>query len=431
MSSNMVHLLKTRRFLPLFITQFFGAFNDNVFKNAFAILITYKLSQHSMWSPQLLVTFAAGLFILPFLIFSALAGDVADKFEKSKLISIIKTIEIILAMLAAIGFYDNNVFLLLLVLFMFGMHSTFFGPLKYALLPEHLEIHELIAGNGLIEAGTFLAILLGTILGGILILLPQGIFFISCTLLSVSLIGFFSSLFIPKTKAHAKIVALNFNIFTETWRILKYAYSLQTLFPAVIGISWFWFLGAVFLAEFPIFSKADLHADQYVVTYFFALFSLGIGLGSLACNRLLKGQLKLCYVPFSAIMITVFTLDLYFTAQSYINVSGEWQTLIVFLQTFSGWRISLDILLIAVAGGLYTVPLYVMLQQLSEESHRARVIASNNVMNALFMVAAALATMLMLKKGFSVSQVFFSVALVNVIIAIFLYFKLPNLPIKK
>jgi len=414
-------LLKTRRFLPLFITQFFGAFNDNIFKNALVILVTYQLAALAGLNAQIIVTFAAGLFILPFFLFSTIAGELADKYNKSRLITIIKSIEILLMLLAALGFYLQSISILMSVLFLLGTHSTFFGPLKYAILPDHLAENELIAGNGLIEAGTFLAILLGTIVGGVLILHSLGREMISALILMVAIAGWFASLFIPKTTSHPAI-QVHFNIVKRTVELIQYSRQRSDIFLSILGISWFWLVGATFLAEFPVFAKDILYANQNVVTFFLALFSIGMAIGSLYCNTLLKGKVHATYVPLGALGITIFMLDLYFAssrvqlapAQSLVSLS-------YFLQTFQGLRITFDLLLIAICGGIYSVPLYAILQQRSEKEHRARIIASNNIINALFMVFAAVATMIMLKLSMTVTHVFLTIAILNGFVAIYSY----------
>jgi acyl-[acyl-carrier-protein]-phospholipid O-acyltransferase/long-chain-fatty-acid--[acyl-carrier-protein] ligase len=406
--------------LPLFITQFLGAFNDNVFKNAIVILITYKLLKNSGLNTQILVTVAAGLFILPFFLFSATAGQLADKIEKSRLIIVIKFAEIILMLLATLGFYFNNISMLMTTLFLLGTQATFFGPIKYAILPIQLHQDELIAGNGLIEAGTFLSILLGTIFGGILILLPYGEYIISIALLLISLMGFISSFYIPNTKIDNPDIIINYNFISETIHVIQYAKARLDIYISILGISWFWLIGAVFLAEFPVFSRDILHANEHVVTWFIAIFSIGIGIGSLLCNRLLNGKVDATYVPIGAIGITMFTIDLYFSAHYNVSLSP---TILLgieqFLQSFIGWRISLDLLIISICGGLYTVPLYAILQQRSDPSHRARVIASNNIINAFFMVIAAIGTVIMLKLNFTVNDVFLIMAVLNAFVAMY------------
>lgn len=421
MSINQIDLLKTRRFVPLFITQFLGAFNDNVYKNALVMLITYRIATEAGYNPQILVTLAAGLFILPFFLFSATAGQMADKFEKSRMISIIKFAEIILMLFASAGFYYNSTHALMTVLFLLGIQASFLGPVKYAILPDVLQEKELIAGNGLMEAGTFVSILIGTIIGGVLILLPSGTFLISVAMLLISVLGFISSLFIPDTGISNLNIALRYNFLYETVRVINYSRERRDIFLCILGISWFWLVGSVFLAEFPVLAKDILYANEHVVTFFLATFSIGIAIGSLLCNRISKGNINVRYVKIGAIGMTIFILDVYFAASRFSKFAPtQLITLSDFLHTFSGWRITLDLIFIAICGGLYTVPLYAMLQIRSEASHRARVIASNNVINALFMVLAAIGTILMLKMGYTVIHVFLIIAILNVLMVIFI-----------
>lgn len=426
---NSFSLLARKRFLPLFITQFLGAFNDNTFKNALIILITYRLAAIDGLNAQLLVTIAAGIFILPFFLFSATAGQLADKYEKSRLIKTIKFIEILIMSAAALGFYSQSPLLLMTVLFALGTHATFFGPLKYALLPEQLQPTELLAGNGLIEAGTFIAILIGTIIGGVLILQNHGDAIISGLIIFIAIVGWIASWSIPKTEHANPSIKMRFNIWRETRELMQYPKKHGTLFLTILGISWFWLIGATFLAEFPVFAKDSLHAGEAIVTLFFTLFSIGLALGSLLCNRLLKGQIHATYVPLGAVGMTLFTLDLYFAAGHFSHLQGL-MTLQEFLFHFHGWRICVDLLLIAAAGGIYTVPLYAILQQRADKAHRARVIACNNVMNALFMVAAAIITLVLLALGCSVTQVFLLIAISNGLVAIYICKLLPDVFIR-
>jgi len=427
MSTNQLSLLTQRRFLPLFVTQFLGAFNDNVFKNALVILITYRLAQAFGYNAQIMTTLAAGIFILPFFLFSATAGQCADKFEKSRMIVIVKCVEVFLMLVAASGFFLQSVPLLMFVLFMLGVQATFFGPLKYSILPEQLYENELIAGNGLIEAGTFLSILLGTIFGGLLILAPLGEYFISFAVIAFALSGVYSSLYIPRSGVQNPNLKINYNFITETLRVIQYSKARWDIYLSILGISWFWLVGATFLAEFPVFTKDVLHANQNVVTFFFTLFSIGIGVGSLLCNRMLKGRVNATYVPLGALGITIFTIDLFIAANHASSLyTNEIIGLATFLHAFNGWRIVFDLLLIAICGGIYTVPLYAILQQRSDKEFRARVIASNNIINALFMVGAALGTVLLLKIGFSVNHVFLLVGIANGFVAVYVCRLLPE-----
>ncbi len=432
MADNQFDLLKTKRFLPLFIAQFLGAFNDNVFKNALVILIAYRLVENSGMNSQLLVTIAAGVFILPFFLFSAIAGQLADKYEKSRLISVIKFIEIIVMLLAVCGFYLHSIPIMIAILFLLGTQASFFGPVKYAILPVQLHEKELIAGNGLIEAGTFISILLGTIFGGVLILLPYGDIFISITLILLSSVGFISSLYIPDTNIRNPNLPVNYNFLRETFTVINYSKSRWDIHLCILGISWFWLIGAVFLAELPVFAKDILHSNEHVVTWFIAVFSIGIAFGSLLCNSLLKSRVLATFVPIGAIGITIFTADLYFAANhgSFVS-SGELLKLGQFLQTLTGWRISIDLALIALCGGLFTVPLYAILQERSDPEYRARVIASNNVMNALFMVLSAIGTAIMLHIGFTITEIFLTLAVLNSFVAIYICKLLPDLLLKE
>lgn len=420
MAANQLNLLMTRRFLPLFITQFFGALNNNIFKNALILLITFRIADLVGLNSQLLVAMAAGFFILPFFLFSATAGQLADKYEKSRMISVIKLIEMMLMVLAVIGFYLKSTCFLMFVLFALGVQATFFGPLKYAILPEHLHENELIAGNGLIEAGTFISILLGTILGGALILQKNGEYVISAIIMLVALAGWCSSLFIPRTNTHQAELKINYNFISETKNLLIYSKQIRDIFLCILGISWFWLFGATFLSELPVFAKDTLHAHQSVVILFLAIFSIGLAIGSVICNKLLNGKIHVTYVPFGILGMSIFTIDLYFSAGHILigsvnSLMGTYQ----FLCSINGWRIAIDLLLIAIFGGLYTVPLYAMMQNRSTPSHRARVIAVNNVVNALFMVIAAVATAVMIKFGFTVLDIFLTIAICNGLVAVY------------
>jgi acyl-[acyl-carrier-protein]-phospholipid O-acyltransferase/long-chain-fatty-acid--[acyl-carrier-protein] ligase len=425
MAANQLNLFMTRRFLPLFITQFFGALNNNVFKNALILLITFRIADLVGLNSQLLVAMAAGFFILPFFLFSATAGQLADKYEKSRMISVIKFIEIMLMVFATVGFYFQNTCFLMFVLFALGTQATFFGPLKYAILPEHLHENELIAGNGLIEAGTFISILFGTILGGALILQKNGEYVISAIIMLVALAGWCSSLFIPRTNTHQAELKINYNFISETKNLLIYSKQNRDIFLCILGISWFWLFGATFLSELPVFAKNALHADQSVVILFLTIFSIGLAIGSVICNRLLNGKIHVSYVPFGVLGMSIFTIDLYCSADHIVvgsinSLMGTYQ----FLCSINGWRIAIDLLFIAIFGGLYTVPLYAMMQNRSTSSHRARIIAVNNVVNALFMVIAAVATAVMIKFGFTVLDVFLAIAISNGLVAMVLLMEL-------
>lgn len=427
---NPTDLFKTKRFLPLFVTQFFGAFNDNVFKNAFLIWFTYDVAEKLGMNAQFMATVASGLFILPFFMFSALAGSVADKYEKSKLVHIIKIAEIIIMSLSFVGFYFQNINLLLGLIFLMGMHSTFFGPIKYSLLPEHLKDNELISGNALIEGGTFLAILLGTIIGGVVIRTAHGLEIISIAVLSFAIIGYLASLFIPKAKIHDENLKINFNIITQTWKIISYARQEKTVWMSIIGISWFWFIGITFLSQFPIYTKNIIGGDEHVVTLFLSIFSIGIGVGSVMCNKLLKGKIDGRFVPLGSIGMTVGIAIFCLASFSYElkPVQDHLLSLIEFLAVgFSSWMIVFGLLLLSVFSGIYIVPLYSIMQHRSEEKYLSRIIAANNVLNAFFMVISSISVVVLYRLRFELLQIFLLVGIVNIII----YFVIKNIVRKR
>lgn len=414
MHRSQFHLLRSRRFLPLFVTQFLGAANDNLFKNALVILILFRLADQAGMNGQIVVTAAAGLFILPFFIFSATAGQLADKFEKASMVKLTKLAEIAAMALGAWGFHVEDPWFLLTVLFLMGAQSAFFGPLKYGILPDHLRPEELIGGNALIEAGTFLAILLGTIAGGVLILAEHGSAIVSAAVLVLALLGFAASLFIPPARRAAPELVVDWNLFTETVAIVRTAATERQVFIAILGISWFWLVGATFLSQFPAFARDVLAADEQVVTLFLTVFSIGIGVGSMLIGRLLGGEISARHVPLAALGITLFSVDLYFAAHAAVPTApGSLAGVPEFLSHAANWRILADLLLIAVAGGIYIVPLYAIMQAETAEEHRSRTVASNNVVNAAFMVAAAVITGGMLAAGLTVTDVFLWMAIAN------------------
>ncbi len=419
-------LLSSRRFLPLFVTQFLGAFNDNVFKNALVILITYTAMGKAGLSPQIMVTLAAGIFILPFFLFSATAGQLADKWDKARLIRYVKFVEIVLMAGAAAGFYLDSVVFLLGILFLMGAQSAFFGPLKYSILPDQLYQDELIGGNALVSAGTFIAILLGTITGGLLILAEQGGVIVSTMTIGAALAGWLFSLFIPAVRPAAPDTSVSWHILDETRAIIHQVRQNTTVFRAILGVSWFWLFGATFLSQFPTFTKDVIGGNEQVVTLFLTIFSVGIGIGALLCNKLLKGKVAATYVPLGILGMTGFTIDLYFASTAVIPASNqELIGALSFLESWVHWRILFDLLAVSVSGGLYIVPLYAIVQSHAEAARRSRAIAGNNIMNALFMVVSALGISLMLAMDFTVPEVFLTIALLNGLVAIYIAGLLP------
>ena len=431
MSQKQLYLFKTRRFLPLFVTQFLGAFNDNIFKNAMVVLIAWRLASAAGMNAQVMVTVAAGVLILPFFLFSATAGLFADKHNKAALIRYIKFAEIVIMSVGAVAFYLGSVPMLMTVLFLMGTQSTFFGPIKYGILPDQLGEDELMGGNALVSAGTFLAILAGTILANEVVLTEHGTTLISVIVISVAALGWFSSWFIPATRPAQPDLKVSYNLFTQTWKILTHAAGNRDVFLCILGISWFWLVGATFLAQFPTFTKDFLGASERVLTILITTFSIGIAVGSLLCNRLLKGEVHATFVPLGALGMTIFTVELFFATNTPATATGgELITAGAFLSTFAGWRVVVDLFLVAVSGGVYIVPLYAILQQRSDEKHRARNIASNNVMNALFMVISAVGTVAMLEMGFSIPQVFLTMAVLNAAVGIYITKLLPGAMVK-
>lgn len=430
MAINQLSLLKVKRFLPLFLTQFLGAFNDNVYKNALVILMTYTLATANHMSTEILITIAAGIFILPFFLFSATAGQLADKYEKSKIIRYTKLAEIVLMLLVGIGFYLQSISLLMFVLFLVGTQATFFGPMKYSILPDQLPANELIAANGLLEAGTYIAILAGSIIGGILAILPGSTIFVSIFIVLVAISGYLTSLWIPPSKIAAPNLELNFNVIRETKEIIRTTMQKRELSIAILGISWFWLVGATYVSQFPTYTKMVLGAGPAVVTLFLVFFTIGIGLGSMLCNRLLKGQINATYVPLAALGMTLFAVDLVLASGHIVTKPGHLLTLGQFLSHLQNWHVLLDLLLLSACGGIYSVPLYAILQYQSDPSHRSRVIACNNIINALFMVITAVVTSVMLLLHFSVTDVFILVAMANIVVAIYICNLLPDQLVK-
>lgn len=422
MRESEFHLLRARRFLPLFLTQFLGAFNDNLFKNALVILITYRLAAMSPVKPEIMVTFAAGFFILPFFLFSATAGELADKLEKSRLIARIKLAEILIMTLGAAGLWADDLWLLLGVLFAMGTQSAFFGPLKYGILPQHLREDELVGGNGLIGAATFVAILMGTIVGGVMILKAGGTAVVSALLLACAVAGYGASRFIPVAPAGDAAIRVSRNMVAATWTLMRES-ATSSLLPATLGISWFWFLGATYLAQFPNMAKMALGANEDVVVYFLVTFVVGIAVGALLCNLVVRGRVSTAHVPLMALVLAAVSVDLWF-ALSGAEKAANLLTLPVFLAKPLAWRLTADFFLLAASGGLYVVPLYALLQDRAPPARRARTIAALNVMNAAFMVVSAVAAMAAFAVGLDVAGVMAGAGVLSIVPAIYLNVRL-------
>ncbi|WP_295681647.1 MFS transporter, partial [uncultured Nevskia sp.] len=418
------NLLGTRRFGPFFWTQTLGAFNDNVFKNALVILVSFGIAGLSQDQINLYVNLAAGLFILPFFLFSATAGQLAEKYEKARLIRIIKFVEIGIMGLAVIGLYLGQVPFLLGVLFLMGAQSALFGPVKYSILPQALHPAELISGNAWVEAATFLAILLGTMLGGWLIARSYGVPGVSIVIVAIAVLGYLTARAIPTAPAAAPDLKINWNAFSETWRNIAFMRSNRTVFLSVLGISWFWFYGATFLAQLPNWTKLNLGGNEQVVTCLLTVFSLGIGLGSLLCERLSGHRVEIGLVPLGSIGLSLFGVDLYFAAPAEAVTTGLGAA--AWLAQAGSIRVLADLMLIGVAGGLFIVPLYALIQTRSAASHRSRIIAGNNILNAAFMVASAMLAIALLKLGLNIPQLFLAAAILNAGVAVFIYGLVPE-----
>ncbi len=425
--SNQFQLLKEQRFRPFFFTQFLGAFNDNVFKTALITLVAFHAASLSSIDGATLATLLPGLFILPFFLFSATAGQIADKYEKSRIIRLVKLFEIAIMLFASAGFFMHNIWLLAAALFMMGMHSALFGPVKYSYLPQHLKEHELIGGNGMVEMGSFVAILLGQVLGAWLATLAHHELFISIAILLIAMLGYCTSRGVPNSPAADSALKINWNPITETIRNVKLIWPQQQIWLAIVAISWFWFYGATLLAQFPNLAKDVLHGDESVFILLLSVFSIGIGLGSLLCEKLSKGRVELGLVVFGAIGLSLFGIDLYATSTNIHAASGDVvQSYLAFMNTFSHWRLLADIAFIGLFGGFYIVPLYVLLQTRSEKNHQSRVIAANNIMNALFMVASAVFSILLFKQGLNIPQLFLATAMLNIFVTIYLCVRQPE-----
>lgn len=417
-------LLAKRRFGFFYITQLLGAFNDNVFKNALVIMITYQLSQQA-GDINTLVNLSAALFILPFFLFSGTAGQLADKFEKSSLMRKIKFAEIVIMLVAAVGFYFQHINMLLAVLFLMGTQSAIFGPVKYGILPQHLHKDELVGGNALVETGTFLAILLGIITGGSLIADHEaGRFWVSALLLLVALAGYLSSRGIPVAEAADSKLSINWNPLTETWRSFAHVKTNRTVFLSILGISWFWFLGATYLTQLPNYTQTILGGDETVVTLLLAAFSIGIGIGSLLCERLSGHKVELGLVPLGSIGLSIFGVEVYFLAQQ--EFIGELMGLDLFLQQTNSWSVVVNFILLGLSGGLYIVPLYALVLDRSDPERRSRTIAANNILNALFMVLSALLAVVLLKNGLNIPELFLVLVILNVLVAVYIYTLVPE-----
>lgn len=422
-SSNQFRLLGQRRYLPFFFAQAFGAFNDNVYKNVLVILATYQAASYTAIDPRLLTNLAGGLFILPYVLFSGIAGELADRFDKARVLKIVKAAEIAVMALAGIGFASHDITILLAALFLMGTQSTFFAPAKYGILPEVLRDTELVGGNALLESGTFLAILLGTLVAGILAARGDlGI--IITTVIVIAVAGFFTSLAIPKRAPAAPALRVDWRLWKSTWDNLRVALESRVVFQSLLGASWFWFYGALVLAQLPLFSKTVIGGSEEVVTTMLVVFSIGIGAGSLLCERLSGHKVEIGLVPFGSIGLTVFAIDLYFASP--LAPAAAPLTALQFVAQPGAWRLLVDLGLIGVFGGFFVVPLYALIQQRAPREATSRVIAANSILNAVFIVVAAVFGAILLKLGLTIPQLLLVTGILNVFVAAYIYTLVPE-----
>jgi 1-acyl-sn-glycerol-3-phosphate acyltransferase len=423
--SSQFKLLGQRRFAPFFATQFFGALNDNIFRNGLVILITFQGVRVFGMDYTVLANVAAFLFILPFFLFSATAGQLADKYEKSMLMRRVKLLEIGLMTIAAVALLTRQYPVLLFVLFLMGCQSTLFGPVKYAYLPQKLRSEELIGGNALVESGTYVAIIVGLIAG------VETVDFdsdrqtvLAAALIGVACIGYLASRQIPITEAVDPELKIDWNAWRETWRIVSYAREEKSVFLSILGISWFWFFGSAMTIQMPAYTADILHGNESIVTALLVAFAVGVGLGSLLCERMSRHRIELGLVPFGSIGMSLFAVDLYFAQPEAVAIHIT--SIADFLSRPGSWRILADLALLGAFGGFYSVPLYALIQKRSSRRHLSRIIAANNIINSLLMVAAAVVSIVILKSGFSIPELFLFLAVLNAAVAIYIYSLLPE-----
>lgn len=419
MESNQFYLFKERRFLPLFITQYAGCFNDNLIKNALVILVTYRLADKLSLPLGQMILMANAVFVIPYLLFSGIAGQLADKYERSKVILYVKGVEILIALLAMYGFHIESLLIMYISVGLMGVHSTFFGPVKYSILPDHLDKDELLSANGYIEAATFIGILLGTLLGGLYTTWES---LVMILVLATSVVGFVSALYIPKSNNYIPDLEINYNLWQESVDILRHSASKKTIFLCILGISWFWFIGAAFLSEIPMLSKEIFCANEYVANFFLAIFSVGVGIGSFWCSRIFENEVTARYVPVAAVGLSLFAIDLYFACGSLApsTCNGELYGLWDFLSKLNNLRILFDLFFISAISGIYVVPLYAVMQYFSAPNYRSRVIAANNIMNAIFMIASSLMLSLLFGMNLSVPTIILFISIINIVVAVYI-----------
>lgn len=420
-----IHLLGKNRFLPFFLTQFLGALNDNLYKNGLTVFIAFQSVAISQAESNNLVNIAAGLFILPFFLFSTIAGQLADKYEKSKLIARIKLLEICIMLFAGLAFYLNSMSMLIGLLFLMGTQSALFGPVKYSLLPQVLRDEELIGGNAMVEFGTFIAILLGLIAGVLITSIEEtGTMWLSLAVLVMAIAGYLTSLKIPVAKANAPELKIDFHLFRQFIQSFHHAREKESVFYSIMGISWFWFIGITYVTQLPNFVRYELGGNEQVYVLLLALFSIGIGAGSFLCERMSGRIVEIGLVPIGSLGLTLFGIDIFFTHTELQTT--DLMSPAAFIGLGNNMRVMLDIFMLGVFGGIYIVPLYALVQQRSDADKRARIIAANNVLNALFMVLATSFSIFALSSGLNIAELFLVVALMNTAVALWIFMLVPE-----
>ena len=423
--SNQFSLLAQRRFAPYFATQFLGALNDNVLRQGLIVLVTFQSIRVFGLNQSQLANTAALLFILPFLLFSATAGQIADKYEKSMLMQRVKLFEIALMSIAAAAFIGNQYEILLLLLFLMGCQSTLFGPVKYAYLPQQLSSSELVGGNALVEAGTNVAILLGLILGGALVAFsPQNQTVLGLGLIGFAVMGYLASRRIPVTPATDPELKISWNAWRETWRIVGFAREDRTVFLSILGISWFWFFGTIMTVQIPAYTQIILNGSESISTALLAAFVIGVGAGSLLCERMSGHRIELGLVPFGSIGLSLFAIDLFF-AQALPNAAAI-ESISSFMDRPGSLRVLFDLAMLGAFAGFYSVPLYALVQKRSKRRHLSRIIAANNIINTIFMIIAAAMAIVVLNLGYSIPELFLILAGLNILVAIYIYSLMPE-----
>ena len=419
------NLFTSIRFWPIFWTQFWGAMNDNVFKNAMVLLITFKAYTIMGLGVDQMVALCGGIFILPFFFASSISGQYADKVSKSKLVVMTKVLEVVIMVLGTFGLLTENIIVLFVSLFLLGLQATIFGPAKYSILPELIDEKDLVKGNALVESGTFLAILIGTIVGGILIGMDNGTMLISITALGISIIGLITSLKIPALIPVDKDLKIDYNLIRSTFDVIKISKKTHSVFISILGISWFWFFGATLLSIFPVWGKDILHGNENVVTLFLATFSIGVAIGAIICEKCSHEKVELGLVPFGSIGLSIFVLHLYYMGQPYV-ATGELLGVSEFLSMPGVNWILFDLFGLSIMSGFFIVPLYTFIQVRSDRSTRSRVIAANNILNALFMVGAAILLTVLFAFKLTSVDIFLVLFVLNTLVSIYIYTVLPE-----